>query len=251
MPDYPFIIKQLVVTDFKTKYNSSLLGYMWSLLNPLIQYVVLLFVFTYAFHSNIEHYNIYLIVGIFMYSFFAECSQNAMAALVNKKTILENLKIHYHLIIFSSSLTALITFLLNFLVIIIFLLVCDIPIGSNLIRFLSVLPVLYLLALSIGLLLAKLYVRFRDLEHLYENLLAIGFWATPVVYSHEVVPKDFLFLYFLNPVTRILVYSRDVLLLNTPPPQMAMGPTCFGVLLFFLVSLFVYRISVKKLTDYL
>lgn len=225
---YKELISNLVVSDLKTKYSSSILGFAWSMLNPLMMMIVLYAVFNNVFKSNQEHYAFYLLIGMTTWRFFANSTTMAMSSIVGKANLVTKIFIPREILTLSVVLSALVSSILEFTVLIIILIIFGVVISSKILIF----PLLYILYLPIvygvSLMLASLYVYFRDLNHIWEVLVQIGFFLSPIVYPMSIVPEEYKFYYMLNPITVIIDMYRNVLLYDTIPKV-----TDFGIVLIF------------------
>ena len=213
---YKELISNLVISDLKTKYSSSILGFAWSMLNPLLMMIVLYAVFNNVFKSNQEHYAFYLLIGMTTWRFFANGTTTAMLSIVGKANLVTKIYIPREILTLSIVLSALVSSILEFIVLIAILAVFGI-VSSKILIF----PLLYVFYLpmvyGVSLILASLYVYFRDLNHIWEVLTQIGFFLSPIVYPMSIVPDNYKFYYMLNPMTRLIDMYRNVLLYNTMP----------------------------------
>lgn len=206
------IIRELALTDFKGKYKNSVLGFFWSFLNPLLMFSVLYLVFTFFFKLKVEHYQLYLLLGVIIWSYFSEATVSGIESLVFKKGLITKIAFPPEVIVIGASLTSALTFFLNLLIFLGFMFFSGIFLSPEAGYFLIIYLELFLLILGLNFAMSALYVRYRDLSHIWGVLLQIGFWATPIVYPLELVPQAFLKYYMLNPVARLIHTSRTVFL---------------------------------------
>lgn len=232
---YKELINNLVISDLKTKYSSSILGFAWSMLNPLLMMIVLYAVFNNVFKSNQEHYAFYLLIGMTTWRFFANGTTTAMLSIVGKANLVTKIYIPREILTLSIVLSTLVSSILEFIVLIALLIIFGIVMSSKIL----ILPLLYVLYLPIvygvSLILASLYVYFRDLNHIWEVLMQIGFFLSPVIYPMSTIPEAYKFYYMLNPIARMIEMYRDILLYDTMPKV-----TDFGVVLIFGIFLLVF-----------
>jgi ABC-2 type transport system permease protein len=202
----------MAVADFKIKYDNSALGYLWSLLKPLLMFGTLYLVFSVFVRWQIENYKLYLLLGIILWNFFAEVTLNSMVLLEGKASILKKIYFPRWIIVIASSLTSLLTLLLNTIVFFIFFFVSGAHLRSSALLLIVYLVELYIFAVGLALLLCSLYPKFRDIHHIWEVFVQLGFWATPIIYPISLVPEKFHTLIFINPVARIIQGSRQALI---------------------------------------
>lgn len=206
------LIWEFTVTDFKLSYKNSLLGYLWSFLNPLLVFGVLYFVFTIFVRFDLPDYQLYLLLGIVLWSFLAGATSGALEAVLTKGVLIQKVAFPRADIVVAAVLNSFFTLLLNLLVFFAFLLFKGLVPGSGLLVFVFLLAELFLLVSGLALLLAAAYVRFRDLSHIWQVLLQVGFWLTPIVYPLGLVPAKYLWVVKLNPMAQIILASRQALI---------------------------------------
>lgn len=207
------LLRELVVTDFKLRYQGSVLGYLWSLLKPLFLFAVLYVVFVnfLRFGSDIEHFPVYLLLGMVMWTFFIEATSQGMQALVARGDLIRKINLPKYIIVVSGTISALINMIFNLLVVSVFLVVNGVEFRWSALLFpLSILE-LYIFALAIAFLLSAAYVRFRDTNHIWEVMLQVAFYATPILYPISMVIKESELaakIMLLNPIAQIIQDAR-------------------------------------------
>jgi ABC-2 type transport system permease protein len=164
------LVRELAITDFKLKYQGSLIGYLWSLVKPLAIFGVLYLVFTVFVRigSGIDNYPLYLLVGIVLWSYFAEATSIALHSIVDRGDLIRKVYFPKFILLIASSISATITLFLNLAIIVIFMALSNVGPTLKMLLFPLILLELYSLALGVSLLLSSLYVRFRDLWHLWD-----------------------------------------------------------------------------------
>ena len=208
------LIRELAINDFKLKYNNSILGYFWSLLRPLALFGILYLVFSVFMRlgGGVENYQFYLLIGIILWMFFYEMTILSMQSIVAKANLVKKIYVPKIIIVIATSLTCLMTFLLNLVVFFIFMLIFGLKFQFSLWLLPVYLLELYLFSFGLSLILATLFVWFRDLAHIWEILLQILFYATPIIYPLSVVPLKFQKVAFLNPVAQIIQDIREIVM---------------------------------------
>jgi len=226
--NYSFILlRELVITDFKLRYKGSVLGYVWTLLRPLALFAILYIVFVYFLRigADIPHYAVYLLLGIVLWNYFTEVTMNGLSAIVGKGDLLRKLYFPRYVVVVSGSFSALINLTINLVVVGFFMFVSDTPFTLNALWLLPLIIELFIFALSIAFLLSALYVKFRDINYIWEVVLQAGFYATPILYPISLVVAKSPFvakIMLLNPVAQIIqdargyvVTSQTVTIANT------------------------------------
>ncbi|MFZ3147624.1 MAG: ABC transporter permease [Methanothrix sp.] len=215
--DYRELIKILTISDLKVKYQSSVLGFAWSMLNPLLLMLVLYFVFSNVFKMTQDHFALYLLIGIISWRFFATATTSAMSAIVSNSSLVTKIFIPREVLVLSTILSALISSLLEFLVLVPFLIVFGAGLSPYILFFPIIHIIYFLIVYGISLILAALYVYYRDLTQIWNVLIQIGFFLSPIVYPVSTVPYKYIDYYMLNPMTCVIQMYRDVLLYHQLP----------------------------------
>jgi lipopolysaccharide transport system permease protein len=207
--EYRELIKNLVVNDLKTKYSSSVLGFAWSMLNPLLMMSVLYLVFSNVF-KNQDNYIVYVLTGLLVWRFFTIGTGSAMASIVGKPSLVTKIHLPREILTMSVVLSSLISSVLELLVLTILLIILRVHIPITIMLFPAIYLVYFPIIYGLGLILASLYVYYRDLNQIWEVVLQAGFFASPVFYPLSYVPKELMFYYMLNPITRLISMYRDI-----------------------------------------
>lgn len=209
------LVRQLAITDFKIKYQGSILGYAWSLAKPLAMFGVLYLVFTVFVRigSTIPHYALYLLLGIVLWTYFADTTFSAMRSVADKGDLMRKVYFPRIAIILAASITAAITLSLNILVVIVFMILARItPTGLSLFVMILLLLEFYILCLGTSFILSALYVKYRDIGHIWEVVLQLLFYSSAIIYPLSIVPLRYQKLVLLNPITQIVQDSRYALI---------------------------------------
>jgi len=205
------LLSELVRTDFKLRYQGSVLGYAWSLLRPLLIFVILYIVFVrfLKFGAGIPHYPIYLLLGIVIWNFFAEMTTRSTTAIVDRGDLIRKIRIPRWTIIIASSLSALINLALNLVVVGIFIAINHVDLHPlALLLILSILEV-YIFALGISLLLSATFVKYRDISYIWEVVMQAGFYLTPILYPlSKIHGLTYQKLIMLNPMAQSIQDAR-------------------------------------------
>jgi lipopolysaccharide transport system permease protein len=215
--EYRELIKNLVISDLKVKYQSSFLGFAWSMLNPLLMMMVLYFVFKNIFRFQEEHFDLYLLIGIISWRFLVNGTMTAMNSITGKSSLVTKIYIPREILTFSMTMSAFISSILEFSVLIPLLFILGAPFSLTILLFPLIHILYFLIVYGISLALASLYVYFRDLNQIWDLILQIGFYAAPIIYPLSLVPEKYMFYYMLSPITRLMIMYRDVLLYGTVP----------------------------------
>ena len=211
------LLAELTKTDFKLRYQGSVLGYLWALLRPLMMFAILYIVFAKLLKigNDIPHYPVYLLVGTTMWSFFTECTQQGIQAIVVRGDLLRKISFPKYIVVVSATLTAVINMLINLVVIIIFALINGVEPNWSWLLAIPAIVELYLLSLGIAFLLGSINVKYRDITSIWEVLIQALFYAVPIIYpismvasTSEIAAKIIL----LNPIAQAIQDIRFCLI---------------------------------------
>ncbi len=183
------LLRELVVTDFKLRYQGSVLGYLWSLLKPLMLFTIMYIVFVHflRFGAGIEHFAVSLLLGLVLWTFFTESTSQGMQAIVDRGDLIRKINFPKYIIVISATISALINLLLNLIVVFVFMIFDGVHFTWSLALFPLTVLVIYAFALGLAFFLAAAYVRYRDIAHLWEVFLQGLFYATPILYPIQMV----------------------------------------------------------------
>lgn len=234
------LLRELVVTDFKLRYQGSALGYLWSLLKPLFLFAILYVVFGrfLRFGRNIEHFPLYLLLGIVLWGFFAEATVQGLNAIVNRGDLIRKINFPKYIIVVSGTLSAFINLCLNLLVVGFFMYLNHIDVRPVALLFPLLVLELYVFALALAFFLSATYVKYRDINYIWEVGLQAAFYATPVIYPlSKVLEESDLAgrLLLLNPVAQIIQDARYTLITKQTDTLYALMAHSWVVLVPFVV----------------
>ncbi len=207
------LLSELVRTDFKLRYQGSLLGYTWSLLRPIFLFIIMYVVFTKFIRlgESIPHYPIYLLLGIVLWQFFSDMTNQSLSSVVARGDLIRKIRIPRWMIVLTSSVSALINLGLNLLVVIGLMLINKTPISFSMILLPLALVEIYTFGLGLSLFLSAAYVKYRDLSFIWEVLMQAAFYLTPIIYPLSVITNlTVQRLLLLNPIAQTIQDARNV-----------------------------------------
>lgn len=214
---YRPLLYELVARDVKIKYRKSVLGVLWTLLNPLLMMTILSIVFSNLFRFDVENYSLYLLAGQILFNFYNESTSGAMTSILGNAALIKKVYIPKYLFVVSRIASSSINILSSFCALILVMLFTRTELHFTM--FLVVIPLAYLIlfSLGIGMILAALTVKFRDIMHLYTVFLTALMYLTPIIYPIDMLPAWVKVIVNLNPLTGILNIFRSVMIYNTVP----------------------------------
>jgi len=208
------LISELVRSDFTLRYQGSVLGYLWSLLRPLMLFGVLYIVFTRVVKigGGIPHYPSYLLLGLVLWTFFVEATMAGMNSIIERGDMIRKVSVPKYAIVISTTMSAFVNLCLNMVVVVVFMLLGKVEFRPTLIFLPFLLGELVILSVGVSFLLSALYVKYRDFRHIWEVLLQILFYGTPIIYSLAIVPPRLIKLVSLSPLTQIFQDIRSIMI---------------------------------------
>nr|MBQ4453643.1 ABC transporter permease [Clostridia bacterium] len=242
---YDFLISQLVIRDFKSKYKRSILGVFWSFLNPLLTMTVQFLVFSTFFSSDTQNYPVYLLSGVVCFSFFNECTTICLSSISGNARLITKVYIPKYIFPLARTISSSINLAISLVPLLLASLVLGVAIRPQAILFFYFLICLIIFSLGIGLFLSALMVFFRDIQFLWSVLTQIWMYATPIFYPAEIIPEKYRFIVRFNPLYHFIGNCRTCLINGISPEPMAY----IFCLLFAMVSLFIGAYTFKKTQD--
>lgn len=241
--EYRELIKNLVVSDLKLKYANSILGFAWSMLNPLLMMIVLYFIFS-NFYKTDDNFVLYILTGLLVWRFFSIGTAISLGSIVSRTSLVTKIYIPREILPLSSVLSSLISSILETCVLLPLLLFFNVKFFSTILLLPIFYALFFLIIYGVALILSSLFVYFRDLNQIWDVLMQIGFFASPIMYPITMIPEKYQFIYMLNPVTRLTIIYRDIFLYGTMPNITDFAVVfAFGIVLVLLGSLMFKKLS--------
>jgi len=251
--NYKELVMRLAKTDFKLRYHGSVLGYIWAVLRPLLMFAILNFVFSSIFNfrnSGTPYYPLELLTGLLMFQFFSEGTINGMNALLSKAQLVTKIYVPRWTIILGSTINSLFVYGMNLIVLAIFFAVYKIlPSFESILMFLLFSFLLYILIVAFSLIASPLYVRFRDLSMIWEVLLQVLMYGSPIIYPLTMMPEKVQKIMLLNPLAFIIHFSKRGLIENYFTSFWNIIYMIIGVLVIFGIGVFIYNKTEKRIAE--
>ena len=252
------LLNELTKTDFKLRYQGSVLGYLWAIIRPLLMFGILSIVFAkfLRFGAEIPHYPVYLLIGTVLWNFFTECTNQGIQSLIIRSDLMRKIAFPKWIIVLSATTTALINLAINLVVVIVFSLLSGVELSWTWLIVPLLILELYLLSFGIALFLGSLNVKFRDVQSIWEVLIQALFYAIPIIYplsmvvNYSDVTANVL---MLNPIAQVIQDVRFCLITNETVTGWAILPNVFLKLVPLLLVAIMFTIGVlvfKKKSKY-
>lgn len=231
---YKFLIQQLVSRDFKTKYKRSVLGYLWSFLNPLLTMLVQYIVFSTIFKSDIKNFPVYLLSGTILFSFFTDSVGQGLSAIVNNSALITKVYVPKYIYPVTKVISTAINLLISIIPLLIVAIFTGAPITKALLLLPFVLACLVIFSIGLALALSAAMVFFRDTQYLWSIISLVWMYATPLFYPESIIPPQYRMIQKLNPMYYIIKFARTLLIDGTSP-DLTMYIYCIGSALIMLI----------------
>ncbi|WP_229696366.1 ABC transporter permease [Paenibacillus albidus] len=239
---YGFLLAQLVERDFKTKYRRSVLGVLWSLLNPLLIMTVQYMVFSTLFRFDIPYYAVYLLSGIVIFNFMSEATSQAMTCIIQNASLINKVYMPKYIYPFSRVLSCGVNFLFSLMALYIVVIISGMKITYHHLALLYGIGCVFIFICGLSLLLSSLMVFFRDTQFLYSIVLTIWTYVTPIFYPENILPPQMKLVLELNPMYHFIRFIRVIILNNGFPDALAW----IYCAVFAIISLIVGSLVFKK-----
>lgn len=230
------LLLNLVVRNFKVKYKGSIFGYLWTLVIPLSQVLVFYFVYQVILKVPVENYLAFIVTGILPWVFFSTTVNESLEALVGGKNILAHLPLPIQVFPTASVLTNFVSFLLAFPILFGVVILSGIPLNFTMLLFVPLSMLLFVFTFSLSFTVASLFVIFRDVKYIFNIMIQLWLYATPVLYSADLIPEKYHWIIYANPLAGYFIASREVLLKGQLPTLGAVVGFTLWTLAAFLVA---------------
>jgi ABC-2 type transport system permease protein len=247
-----FLELLLIMTEkeLRARYKHTVFGFFWLVANPLLQMLVIGFIFTFFMREPILHYNYYLFVGLLVWNFFSLSLTKATPSIVFERSLIKKAAFPREIIPLSIILSNTVHFLAA-------LILYSIPVAflgtltpTSILYVLAGLLLLFVFTIGISLLTTALNVRFRDVNFFVQALLIIWFYATPIVYSFSVIPYKFIWLWRLNPLTSVVQLLQHGFVGASLPGPAMLGTNILTTTVICVLGISLFRKESKNFDDW-
>lgn len=210
---YKELIQQLVLKDIKLKYRRSYLGYVWSILNPLLMMFVMVLVFSHMFRFDIPNFPVYLLTGQVLFGFLSESTTMAVSSITGNAALLKKTYVPKYVFTLSKVTSSLVNLLFSMIALVLVIIMTKAPITWHILLFPIVIVELYVFCLGVSLFLAAFAVFFRDIQYLWGVFISIWTYLSPIFYPVSIIPEEYRWYYeYLNPMFGYIAQFRAVVL---------------------------------------
>ena len=234
--NYSEFLKSNVKKDIRGKYKGSFLGVLWSFINPLLSVLVYAIVFPYIMRIKVENYLIYLITGIIPWTFFTSAINTGIISILSNADIIKKVFFPRIILPISSVTSALVNFFISCIIILVFCIFGGVGISASLLWLPLVALIQYVMLLGFTFILSAIEMYMRDIEHIVNFVLAMAFYATPILYTPDIFPDNLSWILKINPMAYLVNAYRDIFLYHQ-------NPSLYGLIIVGVFSVVIFIIG--------
>lgn len=249
---YRELLFNLSNREITQRYKQSVLGYVWVILNPLFQLLVLTFVFSTIFRvsSFSVPYVIFLIVGLLPWNFFSQSLASASNALVGNSSLITKIYFPREILVYGTIVAKIVDFFYSCLVLVLFFIFYHVHLNINVFWVIPIFIVQLIFTAALSLIIASLNLFYRDIQYVLNLVISLWFYLTPVIYPVEQFPEKYRFIFTVNPMSVIINAYRQTVLGGREPNFNSLAIALITSVILFIVSFLVFKKSEGKFADY-
>lgn len=249
---YTDLIKELVSRDLKLKYRRSFLGYLWSILNPLLIMIIMTMVFSRMFNRNIENYAVYLIIGRTLFEFVNTATSQAMMSIRSNYALIKKVYIPKYVFPLAKVTSGMVDCVFSLGALLIVMIFTRTPISPYLLLFPIIILQVYVFSCGLGFFLSQGVVFFRDLQYIYKAFTTAWMYLTPIFYPIEQIPEKLqLLVIYVNPLYSYITQFRIIVLERTLPPMWMVASGCVWAMAMMIFGIITFKRSQDRFILYI
>lgn len=249
--DYRFLLKNLILKDFRVRYRNMSLGVFWSLLNPLIMLAVYSFVFTKIFTTTLPHYAVFLLCGLVPFNFFGLAWSAGTTSMVDNAGLVKRVSVPREIVPITSVLSNCLHLAIQIMLLLLIAVMSGIAISIHWLW----LPVVWALEIvfvcGLALLFAAINVYVRDTRYVVESATLVLFWLVPIIYDFSMIPAKYRDIYQYNPLAALILAMREILIMAQAPPNVLLAKLAAVSVASFAIGWLVFRRLKNRFYDFL
>lgn len=241
--DYRELLKTNVKKDIRGRYKASVLGVLWSFINPLLQVLVYAIVFPYLMKGAADHYVVYLVTGIIPWTFFQTVVNQSTTCIKSNSGIIKKVYFPRIILPLSAFFSGLINFFISCVIIVFFCLIFGMGISWHLVFVPLIAVAEGLFGLALGTIFGAIDAYIQDTEYIVNFILMMAMYGAPIIYEITIFPEDsrIASLIQLNPMTKIMNAYRDVFMNHQIPNLRAIGIVFLGSFILFMIAVAIFN----------
>ncbi len=243
------LLRELVITDFRLRYQGSFLGYLWSFLRPLFLFAILytIFVIFLKIGRDIPHWPVALLLGIVMWNFFTEVTTGGLSAVTNRGGLLRKINFPKYIVVISGTISAFINLLLNMVIIAIFMVINQVELSWSMLLFPILIFELFTFGMGMAFILGTINVKFRDIKYIWEIITRGAFYASAILFPITRIAEVNLdvakILLIINPAAQTIQDARHFLISDKIPTLHTIQDTWWLTIIPVLLSVAVFIVG--------
>jgi len=246
---YAELVRILTIKEFRLRYQNSALGFLWSILNPLLMMIVLWLVFAVFIGSSARNYPVFILPTLLVWRYFTVSTTSALWSVIGNSSLVTRVYFPRWLLVLSSNLANLLGSSLEFAVLFPLLILLGMKVQWTILLVPVLLAVEFILIMGISLLISPLNVRYRDMAQVWDITLQVGFYFSPILFDVTVIPQRYVPVFFLNPLAGLLVAIRQILYYNSLPSSTYLLLTAIAGGVLLLAGSLVFRQFEPRLAE--
>lgn len=243
---YTFLMEQLVIRAFKVRYKRSVLGVLWSFMNPLLTMIVQYFVFTLVFKSAIDHYIVYLLIGITFFNFYSESTNNGLLSIITNAALIKKVYVPKYIYPLSQIFSAAINFVISLILMFGITFISGLHPNVYMLLIPYIIFCIFLLNIGVSLILATGMTFFRDVQFINNVFMTMLTYATPLFWELSMIPDKYLWIFKLNPLCDIITFVREIVLYNRYPGTELILLSLVIPVIFLVLGIYVFKKNQDK-----
>ncbi len=237
---YRYMLILFIKRDIEKKYNGAVLGILWSLLNPLLNMIVLSIVFSTLFKRDIDNFPLYLISARIVFNFFASTTSASMRSVVGSAALLKKINFPKYMVVLSTVLSNFIIFGISFLDLFLIMFLTNAKVNIYFLTLPFLLALLCLFVLGFSLMLSIINAYFRDMQHLYSIFIMVLTYFSAIFYPVDIIPDKFQFIFYINPVYQFIKAFRDIVYYGNLPTSDNLSLCILYTVLSLIIGIWVF-----------
>lgn len=242
------LLRELIITDFKLRYQDSFLGYLWALLKPLFMFAIIYLVFTVGLRvgKGIEHWPAALLLGMVLWNFFTEITKQGMKSIVKNGGIIRKINFPKYIIVISTSISAMINLAINLIVVFIIAIVSGVEFSWSALWLIPLIVELYIFALGIAFLFSAISVKFRDVDYIWDIATQALFYGSAIIFPISAIADKSMKvaeLLLLNPVAQVVQDARHLVVNPEIMTQFTLSSNIWYIITPFAITLIVFVVG--------
>jgi len=249
--DYAYLLRQLILKDFKIRYRNMSLGMLWSLINPLVMMTIYAYVFSNIFKSALPHFPVHLLSAIITFNFFAAALQSSTTSILDNAGLIKRNPVRREIVPIAAILSNVPHLLIQMCLLIGLVYVDGLGVNVQWLWLPLVWGLELICLIGLGLITSSLYVFVRDVRYIVESSILVLFWVVPIIYSFEMVPASMRNLYQYNPLAALVLATHDIVLKAKAPSVILLVKLTFVAVVSLVLGIEVFRRAQRRFYEYL